>query len=308
MKLHELSVKRPVCVTMVVMIFVIIGLYSINSLPIEMMPDTGLTMAIVMTNYSNVGAQEVENLVTKRIEGACASVSGVDSITSYTSEGQSNVLLEFYSGTDMDKAVRDVEESIDLISSMLPEECDDPMVIKMEFNQTTVAMMSVSYEGYDLVQTKKFVEDYVQDKLEAAEGVASVSVMGAQDRIIEVVVDPQKMFGYGLSVADLTSAISAQNMKLPAGETEGMNKNMSVRVVGEFQDISQIEDVPITTKLNQVIHISDVAKVVDTYSDENTIARLNGDNKLITKLPNLKIPLEPLAVPQITAFCINGES
>lgn len=280
MKLHEISVKRPVAITMVVLIFVIIGLYSINSLPIELMPDTGTTMAIVMTQYSNVGSEEVENLVTKKIEGACASVSGVDSITSRSTEGMSLVLLEFYSGTDMDKAVNNVEDSIDLIKSTLPDECNDPMVIKMEFNSTIVAMMSVSYDGYDLVQTKQFVDDYVQDKLEAVEGVASVSVMGANERVIEVEVDPDKMFGYGITSNDICTAIAAQNIKLPAGTTEGMNKNMAVRIIGEFDNISQIENVPITTKLGQVICVSDVASVRDTFSDDSTIARLDGENSI----------------------------
>ena len=280
MKLHEISVKRPVTVTMIALIFVIIGIYSINTLSIEMMPEIGTSMAIVMTRYNNVGAEEVENLVTERIEDACASVSGIDSITSQTTEGMSLVLLEFYTGTDMDDAVTDVEDSIDLISSMLPDGCDDPMVIKMEFDSTTAAMMSASYDGYDLVQTKQFVEDYVQDKLESVEGVASVSVMGANERVIEVEVDPDKLFGYGLSASSISQAIAAQNTKLPAGTVEGMNKNMSVRVIGEFDDVSQIESVPITTSAGQVIYVSDVAAVHDTFSDASTISRLNGENSI----------------------------
>ena len=280
MKLHEISVKRPVTVSMIALIFVIIGIYAVNTLSIEMMPEIGTSMAIVMTRYNNVGAEEVENLVTERIEDACASVSGIDSITSQTTEGMSLVLLEFYTGTDMDDAVTDVEDSIDLISSMLPDGCDDPMVIKMEFNSTTAAMMSASYDGYDLVQTKQFVEDYVQDKLESVEGVASVSVMGANERVIEVEIDPDKLFGYGLSAGSIAQAIAAQNTKLPAGTVEGMNKNMSVRVIGEFDDVSQIENVPITTGAGQVIRVSDVAKVKDTYSDTSTISRLNGENSI----------------------------
>lgn len=280
MKLHELSVKRPVTVTMIVLIFVIIGAYALSMLPMEMMPETGTTMAIVMTNYGNVGAEEVENLVTKRIESACASVSGVDTMQSRSSEGMSIVMLEFYSGTDMDKAVTDVEDSIDLIADYLPDGSDDPMVIKMEFSSTTAAMMSVGYEGYDLVQTKKFVEDYVEDKLDSVEGVASISIMGSNERVIEVEVDPEKLQGYGLGVSDLQGAIAAQNTKLPAGSTEGMNKNMSVRVIGEFEEISDIEKVPLMTKTGQVLYISDIATVKDTFSEDSTHARLNGEDAI----------------------------
>lgn len=280
MKLHELSVKRPVTVSMIVMIFVIIGLYALKSLSMEMMPEVGTNMAIVYTTYGTVGAEEVENLVTKRIEGACASVSGIDSISSQTTEGTSMVLLEFYNSVDMDDAVSDVEDSIDMIKRMLPEDCDDPMVIKMEFDSSMVALMSVSYDGFDLIQTKQFVEDYVQDKLESVEGVASVSVAGANERVINVEIDPEKMFGYGLNVSDIQGAIAAQNTKLPAGNIDGMNKNMAVRVIGEFESISEIENVPIMTRSGQVIYVSDVAKVKDAFSDTSTIARLDGENSI----------------------------
>lgn len=280
MKLHELSVKRPVLVSMIVLIFVIIGLYSVSMLPMELMPEMDTPVAIVMTNYSNVGAEEVENLVTERIESACASISGIDTMQSQSSEGLSLVVLQFYTGTDMDEAVTDVEDSIDLISDYLPEDCDDPMVIKLDMNSATVAMMSVGYEGYDLVQTKQFVEDYVQDKLESVEGVASVSVMGAKERVIEVEVDPDKLHGYGLSPSDIAGAIGLQNTKLPAGSTVGMNKNMSVRVIGEFEEVSEIENVPITLKTGQIIYVSDIATVKDTFSDDSTIARLDGENAI----------------------------
>ena len=171
MKLSTLSVKRPVAVTMVILICAVIGLYSLSMLPMESMPEMDLSMAIVNTTYSNVGAEEMENLVTKKIEGAISSVSGVDNIQSQTTQGSSLTMVQFNAGTDMDQAVSDMTNSIEMIKSMLPEDCDDPMVIKMDTNIMPIAMMSVSHEGYDLVQTKKYVEDNVTDKLESAAGV-----------------------------------------------------------------------------------------------------------------------------------------
>ena len=280
MKLHELSVRRPVCVTMIVLIFVIIGGYALTMLPMELMPEMEMPMAIVMTNYNNVGAEEVESLVTETIENACASVSGIDTMQSMTSEGSSIIMLQFHTGTDMDKAVSDVEDSIDMIADYLPEKCNDPMVIKLDMNQSTVAMLSVGYEGYDLIQTKKFVEDNVKSDLESVAGVASVSIMGAKDRVIEIEVDPEKLHGYGLGVSDIMGAVSMQNVKLPAGNTTGMNKDLSVRVIGEFENVSDIELVPITTKNGQIIYISDIATVKDTFSDATSFSRLNGDEAI----------------------------
>lgn len=280
MKLHELSVKRPVCVSMIVLIFVIIGGYALTMLPMELMPEMDMPMAIVMTNYNNVGAREVESMVTETIESACASVSGIDTITSQTMEGRSLMMLQFHTGTDMDKAVTNVEDSIDMVSGYLPEGCDDPMVIKLDMNQSTVAMLSVGYEGYDLIQTKKFIEDNVKSELESVKGVASISVMGAQDRIIEIEVDPDKLHGYGLSVTDIKNAVAMQNVKLPAGSSTGMNKKLSVRVIGEFKELSDIACVPVTTKNGQTIYISDIANVKDTFSDNSSFSRLNGDDAI----------------------------
>ncbi len=280
MKLHEISVRRPVAVTMAVLIFVVIGLYSLTMLPIEMMPEMEMNYALVFTSYSNAGSAEVESLVSKTIEGAISSVSGIDTIQSQSSEGTSIVMASFAAGTDMDKAVIDMEDNIDLIEDYLPENCEDPMVMKLETSMMPAAMMSVSYEGYDLIQTKKFVEDNVLNRLEAVDGVASVSVAGARDRIIEIQVDPEKMYGYDISVSSLVSSIAAQNVNMPAGSTEGMNKNMSVRTLGKFTSIKDIENVPLTTTKGQLIYLKDVAKVSDTYSDYENHARLNGENAI----------------------------
>lgn len=280
MKLSELSVKRPVAVTMVILIFMVIGLYSLSMLPMESMPDMDLSMAIVNTTYSNVGAEEMENLVTKKIEGAISSVSGVDTITSQSSQGNSLVMVQFDTGTDMDQAVSDMTNSIEMIKSTLPDECNDPMVIKMDMNIMPVAMMSVSHEGYDLVQTKKYIEDNVLDKLESTAGVASVSVSGATDRVIEVRLNPTKMSGYSLSFNDVMTAIATQNNNFASGNITASSKDLTIRTIGEFQDLRDIENATVSTSAGQIIHVSDIAEVVDTFDEDSSYARLNGENAI----------------------------
>lgn len=280
MNLSKISVKRPVAVTMVVLIFIVIGLYSLSMFSIEMMPKMELSMALVYTSYPNVGSQEVENLVTKTIEGAVGSVSGAKTIQSQSSEGSSMVMVQFSSKTDMDKAVQSMSDKIDLVESYLPSDAEKPMVLKLDTSMMPAAMMSVSYEGMDPVQAKKYVEDNVQNKLESVDGVASVTVTGAQDRIIKVNVDPEKLFGYNMSVSDVVSAIAAQNSNLPSGTIENRGKKLSVRTVGKFSDVSEIDAVPLVTTSGQVVYLSDIADVEDTYSDKTVISRLNGGDSL----------------------------
>lgn len=280
MNICSLSVKRPVLVTMIVLICLVIGMYSLTMLPMELMPEMELSMAIVYTQYPNVGSEEVENLVTKNIESAVSSVSGIKGVTSQSSEGSSMVMLEFSASTDMDKAVQDVKDSVDLISGYLPEDVTEPMVIKMDMSMMPVAMMSVSYDGMDIIQTKKFIEDNVQNKLEAIDGVASVNVNGAKDRVIEVEVDPEKLFGNSMTMTDAVNAIAAQNANLPAGSVNIGNKQFTSRVVGKFSSVDEINIVPLVTAQGQVIYLKDIAKVKDTYSKESTISRLNGNEAL----------------------------
>ena len=121
MTLSALSVKRPIAVIMAVLVFVVIGLYSLTMLPLEMMPKMELPMAVVITQYENVGAKEVENMVTKTVESALSSVSGVSGITSQSSEGISLVMLEFDTSVDIDDGITDVKDSISLIEAFLPE-------------------------------------------------------------------------------------------------------------------------------------------------------------------------------------------
>lgn len=284
MNISKLSVKRPIAVTMIVLIFVVIGLYSLTMLPMEMMPKMELSMAIVYTSYPNVGSAEVENLVTKTIEGAVSSVSGAEGITSQSSEGTSLVMVEFSGKTDMDKAVADLKDSVDLVEGFLPEDASEPMVMKLDTSMMPVAMMSVSVDGMDLIQSKKFAEDNVVNKLEAIDGIASVNVTGAQDRIIEVEVDPQKLFGTGMTISDAVSAIASQNSNLPAGTIMRGNKKLTLRAVGRFDSVDDIEAVPLVTRTGQVIYLRDIASVNDTYSDVTTISRLNHENALAITL------------------------
>lgn len=280
MKLYEISVKKPVAVTMAVLMFVVIGLYSLTMLPIEMTPDMELSMAIVATSYSNVGSEEIENMVTKPIEGTISGISGVDTVSSQSSEGVSMVMVQFANGTDMDKAVADIESNLNLIEAMLPEGAGDPMVLKLDTDMMATAQMSIAYEGYDLVQTKQFVDETLENKLKSVSGVANVSVSGAQDRQIDVYINPSALYGYDMSLTDVANAIAAQNMNLPAGTTSALGRELSARLLGKFDSVDDIRAVPIMTKSGQVINLRDIAEVRDSFSDISSIARLNGSEAI----------------------------
>lgn len=280
MKLYETSVKRPVAVTMAVLIFFVMGTFSMTRLSMDMMPDMSLQMLGIITQYSGVAPAEIENLVTIPIENAVSAVSGAKNTSSMSSEGSSVVMVEFNNSTDIDQASLDVKDRINLIKSMLPEGCDDPMTVKFDPSMMPVAMLSFSLEGSDLTAAKEYVENNVTKRLEAIDGVASVSVDGGSDREIHVDVDTNKLFGYNISLEQLVSAIASENTNLPGGTVTASGRESSVRSIGKFNDLKDLEEVPIRTQTGELIYLRDVAAVNDTYSDLSSYARLDGSDSL----------------------------
>ncbi len=278
MKLHELSIKRPVSVVMCVLIVLILGLISLSRIPMNLMPDMELPVAAVMTTYSGAGPEEVESIVTETIENAIASVEGVENITSVSSEGSSVVIVEFDYGTNMDFATLDMREKIGLVEQYLPSDVDTPMVIKFDPSMMPIASLSVS-NGMDEVQLKEFVEDTIQPRIESISGVASVSVSGGKTREIKVEVDPEKMSGYQVTLSSLISSLQMENLNSSGGNIEYGDKKLLVRTTGEFKNLEQIKNIPIMLSQGTV-HLKDIANVVDGFETVESYTRTNGENSI----------------------------
>ena len=277
MSISEVSVKRPVAMTMVVLMIVVIGLYALTMLPIDLYPNITMPMAAVQTTYSGVSPSEIENMVTKPIETALSQVSGIQNITSTSSQGSSIVIAEFDYGTDMDVCSMEMREKVDLIKGALPEDASDPIIIKMDPSMVPIANFSVSMEGANLEQTKSFADNEVVTALEGLSGVGSVTVSGGLEREIQVNVDPAKMLGYSLSLSSVTQAIGGDNQNLPGGEVDSGGKTMSVRTIGQFTGIEDIETLPLILPNGQTIYMRDIADVQDTYKEQESTSRLQGE-------------------------------
>ncbi len=307
MKLHELSIKRPVTILMCVFIVLLLGFVSLSKIPIDLMPNIEFPIAIVSTSYSGVGPQEVESIVTNTIENAIASVGNVKSIQSQSSEGNSLVIVEFNSGTDMDFAALEMREKIDMVKNFFPDEVSAPIVMKMDPSMMPILNLSVT-NGLDDAELKNFVEDKIQPRLERLDGVASISVSGGNTREIKVNVDPDKLSGYGLSTSQIIQSLQTENLNQPGGTVEYGDKKLLVRSTGEFKSLNDIKNVPIILPTGNTIYIRDVAEVEDgiktissytrtdrkdsigisvsKQSDANTVQVINSIKEEVTKLQN----------------------
>jgi len=273
--MSDLAVKRPVAVVMVVFIVVVLGLVSYSKLPLDLYPDMKFPVAAVIASYPGAGSEEVETRVTRPIEESMGTVENLKEIHSYTNAGSSIVICRFNWGTDMNFATLQMREKLDLVKRTLPDEVDNPMVFKMDPSMMPVLQVGIT-GPQDLAELKKLVEEEFKSAVERIPGVASVSITGGLEREVEVAVDPVKLNGYGLTIAQVVQALRADNFNEPGGELTEGGRVLFVRNTGEFVSLQEIEEIPVGTAGGQTVYLRDVAEVRDTYKDVTQRTRMNG--------------------------------
>lgn len=275
MKIHEISINRPIAVLMCVLIVLVLGGVSFSRVPIDLIPNINIPIAVVITSYPGVGPHEVENIVTRNIENAIATVNNIKEIQSYSSEGSSIVIAEFNTDTDMDFATLQMREKVDMIKRMLPSEVEAPMVMKLDPSMMPVLNLGIT-GNMDEAELKKLAEDKVKPRLERLDGIASASTSGGKTREIKVEVSPEKMSGYGIQLNQVISTLQMENLNQPGGSAEHGDKDLLLRTVGEFETLNDIRNIPIILPTGNVIHIRDIAEVYDGYKTTDSHTRADG--------------------------------
>lgn len=275
MNIADFCLKHKVTTIMAYVLIVVFGIMGFTSLPLALLPDIELPMAVVYTTYSNAGPQEVENMVTKTIESACASVSGMDEIQSLSSEGSSMVMVTFADGTDMDEAMVDLRDRIDRVKGFLPEDADTPMTMTIDVDAMPV--VTVGLKGADLAELQAIAEDDIQPALERIDGVASVDIAGGYENEIAIDTDADRLAGYGLSVSYIAQMLAAENVALPAGEVQSGDQSFSVRADGEFSSVSDIANTLIPLPTGGTVRLSEVADVYVAPKEQTAIAKIGGE-------------------------------
>ena len=275
MNIADFCLKHKVTTIMAYVLIVVFGIMGFTSLPLALLPDIELPMAVVYTTHSNAGPQEVENMVTKTIESACASVSGMDEIQSLSSEGSSMVMVTFADGTDMDEAMVDLRDRIDRVKGYLPEDADAPMTMTIDVDAMPV--VTVGLKGADLAELQAIAEDDIKPALERIDGVASVDIAGGYENEIAIDTDADRLAGYGLSVSYIAQMLAAENVALPAGEVQSGDQSFSVRADGEFSSVSDIANTLIPLPTGGTVRLSEVADVYVAPKEQTAIAKIGGE-------------------------------
>ncbi len=272
------SIRRPVAVLMAVLAIVVFGAVSVMNTPMTLIPDMNLPMLVISTSYSGAGPSEVDSLVTQPLESTLSSLSGVQSVTSTSSEGSSVILLQYDFGTDMTEASAEVRDRLEMVTGFLPEDTSDPLLIKMNMDQAPIVTMSVTSDAID--ETLATVEDVVVPEFERIAGVASVDVSGGTRYDIVIEVDDNVMTQYGLSMSSITSAVSGADLNLPAGYLDFGEKSLFLRSENQILSVQDVESIPIQLRTGDVIHLSDIADISEVAQESSSISRINGQNNI----------------------------
>ena len=275
MKIADFSIRRPLTVAVVVFVLLIMGAVSLSRLTIDLYPEMNLPVAMVMTEYQGAGPQEVENLVTRPLEGVLGTVNNLDSIHSVSSMGNSIVIMMFKWGTDMNFATLDMREKVDLIRGFMPDGVSTPAVFKMDPNMMPILQLAIT--GNDAARVKQLTDDVIEPAVSRVPGVASVYYTGAVEREIQVLVDPARLQGYGLSLNHVSGTLAAENMNVSGGQVKDGKKDLLVRATGEYKSLEDIRRVVLSVPGGPTVYLGDVAEVRDGYKEQTNLSRVNGN-------------------------------
>ncbi|MFZ5648286.1 MAG: efflux RND transporter permease subunit [Bacillota bacterium] len=278
MNITDFSIKRPAGITMIVLFFVVLGIYSFNRIGVELLPAINTPFVTVQVSYPGAGAEEVEKQILKPLEEGLSSISKLNKMQAMASQGAGFIILEFDLTANADQAAMDVSKKVDSIKGRLPDGAGDPVVIKRDINAMSIMSLSVS-SPQSKVETYNVANLVLKDRLQQVPGVAEVQVFGGRQKEIAVEVDREKLVFYNVSLNTVVSRIGAENANNPAGKLY-RDKDYDLRIIGEYEKLSDIENISIPTGDGGAVPLKSLATVTDKIRDVRSITRLNGEESV----------------------------
>lgn len=279
MGLTIVSIRRPVFITMFVLALIVLGIRGRMDMPVELMPKTDLPYVMVRTIYAGAGPNEVETLVSKPIEKAVSSVNGIKNVTSTSREGVSMVNIEFEFGTDTATAAADVRDKVSGVRRFLPDDIEEPSISKLDMSSQPILILGMT-GNIPLKEMKDYADETISERFSKINGVAAVNVFGGDEREINVAVDKDRLQAYGIPITKIVEVISTANLNVPAGTIKETKSEYSVRTVGEYSKVEEIENIRFMVN-GQVIRLGDIATVKDGIAEPTVIAEMNGKPTVI---------------------------
>src|SRR3954447_20959511 len=273
--LAQLCVKRPVFATMLVLSLVVVGIFSYFGLGVDLFPKVDIpTVAVIIAN-PGASPEEIETEISRKVEDAVNTISMVDEVRSTSSEGQSLVMITFELAKNGDVAAQEVQNKVNVIVPNLPQTAKQPVVQKFDPDAAPIMQIAVSAPR-SLRDITMIADRQIKQKLENSKGVGQITILGGARRELHVLVDPDRLRSYGLTITDVFNAVRAQNLELPGGNLNAGAKEFTVRTTGRVPDASQFNQITVANRNGYIVKVGDIGFAEDSYEEPRTAARLDG--------------------------------
>jgi multidrug efflux pump len=278
MILSDLAIRRPVVATVMAVLLTIVGFVGFENLSVREYPDTDPPVVSVSTTYTGASAQVVENRITQPLEDRLSGIDGIETLSSRSSDGRSDITIEFQPGRNVDSAANDVRDRVGGATSVLPEDALAPEVRKVDADAQPIMFLSVRAPGWDPVKLGELTKRAVVDRLQTIDGVAQLTTPGMAVPAMRVWLDPGRLAAYGLTPRDVENALRSQNVELPAGRIEGQARNTSLRVRRGFTTPADFRTLVIGRGGDgYLVRLGDVARVEEGPENPFSAFRYNGE-------------------------------
>ena len=284
-------VSRPTTVIIIFALLIGLGFFALANLPIDLYPEINPPIMAVITTYTGAGPEEVERSVTRPLEAALSSASGLESLSSISSKGSSIVILEFTYGTDMSDAANSIRDFLERIRNYMPTGADTPMIFKFDPSMVPIMGLMVTSDRRSPEELREIAEDTIVPRIEQTPGVATASVNGGREKIIRIEIPQSRLEAYGLTISQIQQMLAIQNMQTAAGTITEGGMSYILTTMGEYTSLEEIGSTVISYKgggfvngqieLPKQVYLHDLADAVDGYRDESSTVYVNGQSAVM---------------------------
>jgi HAE1 family hydrophobic/amphiphilic exporter-1 len=282
--LAALCVKRPIFASVLILVLCVIGIAGYLQLGVDRFPNIDFPVVVVTTTQPGAAPEDVETEITDKVEEAVNTISGIDELRSITTEGASQVVVTFVIEKDVNIAAQEVRDRINTVLPNLPKDIDQPIVQKLDPDASPILYFALRSDNHSVRETTELADKRVRRSLESIDGVGQVQLIGGRKRQINVMLDPIKLRGAGVTVLDVQRAIASQNLTTPGGRVDTGPGELTVRIHGRVTDPNQIGDLVVRRSESHSTTVRDVGTVVDGEEDADSAAILNGTPTVLLAL------------------------
>ena len=276
MNISELSIKRPVLATVLVLIIILFGIVGYTSLGVREYPSVDNPIISVSASYPGANAEVIENQITEPLEQQINGIPGIRSLSSVSQYGNSRITVEFELSVDLETAANDVRDKVSRAQRMLPRDCDPPTVSKADADAMPILMVALHSDKRSLLELSELADLVVKEQLQTIQDVSSVMIWGEKRYCMRLWLDPVKMSGYGITPMDVKNALDKENVELPSGTIEGNTTELEIRTLGQMHTTEEFNNLVIKHDGTKVIRFSDVGQAELSPRDIKSYMKMNG--------------------------------